>query len=269
MIELISHEILLSHVFRFLDEQDMEKNVFQAIQNRNLSDLHFMVGTTKATVPTYIKNNKRFSLAAGLDAWLLPELKRLGFKLHKNLFCYAAEQGDVYMLKWLEEKGCEWNEKTITTVIQNHGNLYLCKWLKRKGCPWDGYTFFMATGYKGHRKMELLQWLLDNGCPWDTQTYSNAIMMDDMTTVKWLREHGCPWDAQAFLGAAIRENLDMMKWLKTSNCPWDERTYEVIVEAENHEILNWLIKNNCPTKRDFFDDESANSANDIDEETLM
>lgn len=254
MVELLSHDILLSNVFRFLDAQDVENNVLQAIKSKNISDLHFMVGTTKATVPTFIQDNKSFSIATGLDPLLLSELKRLGFKLHKDLFYYAAEQGKSDTLKWLEENGCDWREWTITTAIQEHESLSLCKWLKQKGCHWDDKTFFEASGcIPGIRKMELLQWLHDNRCPWDTQTYSKAVIMDDMTTVMWLRENGCPWEEQTFLGAAIRENLDMMRWLKLNNCPWDSRTYEVIVEAGNHEILDWLVENDCPTEEEDLD----------------
>ncbi len=257
MAELISHNILLSHVFRFLDVQDMENNVLQAIKSKNIANLHFMVGWTKATVPSFIKENKMFAIAADLDPLLLPELKRLGFKLHKDLFYYATEQGKKSdTLQWLEENGCEWREWTLNTAIQEHESLSLCKWLKQKGCSWDKHTFFEASGCSpGIRKMELLQWLHDNSCPWDTQTYSKAVMDNDMTTVKWLRENGCPWEEQTFLGAAIRENLDMMKWLNLNNCPWDSRTYEVIVEAGNREILDWLVENNCPTEEDDYEDE--------------
>jgi len=256
MAELISHNILLSHVFRFLDVQDMENNVLQAIKSKNIANLHFMVGWTKATVPSFIKENKMFAIAADLDPLLLPELKRLGFKLHKDLFYYAAEEGKSDTLQWLEENGCEWREWTLNTAIQEHESLSLCKWLKQKGRLWDEHTFFCASGCSpGIRKMELLQWLRENGCPWDAQTYSQAVMGDDMTTVKWLRGNGCPWEEQTFLGAAIRENLDMMKWLKLKNCPWDSRTYEVIVEAGNREILDWLVENNCPTEEDEYVDQ--------------
>ncbi len=254
MVELpyIPHHVILEHIFPFIDAYDMEKNVYDAVQSRNLSDLYFMVGRTKVTVPTFVSNNEIYSEKAGLHSILLPVLRNLGFKLSNRLFQLAAEKGNIKILDWLRDNDCPWHEQTFLTAI-NHGDLYLCMWLKRDGCPWDASTFFMAAGKNS--KLHILQWLQENGCPWDEQTYYPAVMEGNLDAVRWLRENGCPWDEQTFLAAALQENLDLMKWLLLNNCPWDYRTFDAISDSAisdrgNNMILEWLIENHCPTEED-------------------
>ncbi len=89
------------------------------------------------------------------------QLNKLMYPLTVETFGYAAENGNLDVMKWLKENGCPWDENTFKYAVV-HGNLENMKWLKENGCPWDEYTFANAI-INGN--FENIKWLEDNGCP--------------------------------------------------------------------------------------------------------
>jgi len=58
----------------------------------------------------------------------------------------AAGTGNVEMLRFLKENGCDWDVQTYYHAIQN-GHLEVVKWLKANGCPWEEQCFLSASSY--------------------------------------------------------------------------------------------------------------------------
>ena len=54
----------------------------------------------------------------------------------------AAGYGSLEMMKWLKEKGYEFDMVTFGCASEN-GNLDNLKWLKENGCTWN-----VETGYE-------------------------------------------------------------------------------------------------------------------------
>ena len=56
----------------------------------------------------------------------------------------AALNGNLELLKWLWQMGCEWDELTCSGAALN-GHLGVLKWLRENGCPWDKYVCQLAV----------------------------------------------------------------------------------------------------------------------------
>jgi phosphoserine aminotransferase len=50
---------------------------------------------------------------------------------------YAAENGNLEVLKWARENGCEWESNTCSCAAWN-GHLEVLKWAKNNGCVCGG-----------------------------------------------------------------------------------------------------------------------------------
>ena len=89
------------------------------------------------------------------------------------------------------------------------GNIMMLKWLNKKGCLWDSYTFASAALYGDLGNM--MSWLKDNDCYWDEYTFRNAAEHGSLVNLKWLKNNGCPWNGRTF--AAINGNIENLNWL--------------------------------------------------------
>lgn len=82
--------------------------------------------------------------------------------LHPDLCTEAIEEyGDLELLKYLHENGCDWNEETCIAAA-SYGYLNILKYLRKNGCPWNNDTAVFAT-CNGH--YALYDWTIANGCP--------------------------------------------------------------------------------------------------------
>ena len=85
-----------------------------------------------------------------------------------------------------------WNFKIIPnnklTVlcekIAKSGNLEVLKWARENGCEWNRSTCSNAA-FGGH--LEVLKWALSNGCEWNRYTCSNAALGGHLEVLKWAR----------------------------------------------------------------------------------
>ena len=169
-IPSLPYEIFLSDIIPFLSQNEMEKQVLQAIENRNLNDLYFFIGCTPTMVPSYLTCNPKYTEAAGFTL-ILPVLHFLGFSLSTKIFDAAANIGNLVIMKWLKLINCPWSERTFA-ISAKQGNLEIMKWLKENGCPWNDWAFLIAAKY-GH--LEVIKWLKESGCPWSEKTFKWAV----------------------------------------------------------------------------------------------
>src|SRR6201996_5510443 len=99
---------------------------------------------------------------------LLKKLLHFNFKYNKYVSYGAAFNGDLEVLKWARENGCDWNSNTCTWAAEN-GHLEVLKWARENGCDWDSSTCSRAA-LNGH--LEVLKWARKNACDWNFRTCS-------------------------------------------------------------------------------------------------
>jgi hypothetical protein len=133
-----------------------------------------------------------------------------------------------------------WNENIMSGAVKN---FFLVKWLKENGCPWNEYTCSGAA-YIGN--FELLKWARENGCPWDKKTCSNAARGGHFEILKWCRENKCPWDESTCCFAADSNHFEILQWARKNGCPWNNFTTTYAAMSGNFKIVKWAIENGCP-----------------------
>ncbi len=105
-----------------------------------------------------------------------------------SLCTWAAEEGQLEILKWLRENGAPWNEYTCAWAAHD-GDLEMLQWARANGCPLSVHTCAYAV-WGGH--LEVLQWARANGCPWDYRTRANAAANGHTELLSWARANGAP-----------------------------------------------------------------------------
>ena len=134
------------------------------------------------------------SIAGAVNGLQLKSLKYLYEKgicdnrtlVKKNIITTAileasifATESDAYLLeclKYLHEKGCPFDEKTIRAAIA--ARKFKCiKFLRENGCQWDVeswyrliYDFDSNNGNCFKETIPILKYLVVNQCPWPLQT---------------------------------------------------------------------------------------------------
>jgi hypothetical protein len=122
------------------------------------------------------------------------------------------------------------------------GRLRVLRWLRERGAEWNAQVTQLAAG-SGH--LELLQWARTHGAPWAAESvmYSAAASSDYQMLAWAAGVAGLPLTAAACAGAACFGALPMLQWLREWGCPWDER---VVVDSGSEELLRWALVNGCP-----------------------
>lgn len=176
-----------------------------------------------------------------------------------NIVNEAAKAGHLTVVKWLFERGCQWN-KSICECAAESGNLELVKWVIDRI---DGEQYIpdiMTLQYATTSEhFEVLKWLQQNGMPPEKLIFPCGFAAKDgrMDLIKLYRDIGCPWDIWMFSHAAEGGHLDILKWLK-DQLDNDELTLATVdyatvcTHAQVHAaskghliVLEWLIDNGC------------------------
>ena len=163
-------------------------------------------------------------------------------------FCSeVAQTNKLELLKWArEEKGCEWDERTIGDVA-HQGNLDMLKYCVANQCPMNEETCAYAA-ISG--ELECLKYLHEQvKAPWDSHTAVVAGLSGHLHILEYLVEREYDkFNAWACGNAAENGHLDCLKFLhETAKAPWDSLAVYVAHENNKHsECLQYLLDNNCP-----------------------
>ena len=114
-----------------------------------------------------------------------------------------------------------WDKWTCARAAGS-GNLEMLKWARQNGCDWDYETCLYAT-----RNLEILKWARENGCDWDGNTCLNAAKSGKLEMLKWPRQNGCPWNTYWCQEEAIQQgHFEVERWIKQNDClPYDGIVY--------------------------------------------
>ena len=168
-----------------------------------------------------------------------------------NRACRGALK-EVEAVRWLMSQGEEWENVLVDPSERRYavcekaardGQLEVLKWARDRGCDWNSATCAWAAGM-GH--LEVLQWARENGCEWDKDTCTYAAKGGHLEVLQWARENGCEWDEETCAKAAKGGHLDVLKWARENGCEWDDDTCAEAAEGGHLEVLQWARENGCP-----------------------
>ena len=122
-------------------------------------------------------------------------------KVCKVALYRACSDGDVPCLRALwGDDGDPWADAIKTDQLAGEaaargGQVTVLEWAWEHGCQWaDGTGICRATAGGGH--LGVLQWAREHGCPWDAGTCLAAAGGGHVGVLQWAREHGCHWVAR-------------------------------------------------------------------------
>ena len=191
----------------------------------------------------------------------------------QTLCTYAASFGSLNSLKYLHNKGYEWNEKTCIAAVRA-GSLECLKHAHENGCPWyisrtaqeacqNGkvdcleYIFNVApdvisslcySSAVGGGHLSCIVFLHENNklSLSNTNTTFMAVHCKQLHILKYLHEQGYEWKSNCCNKAVEQGNLECLKYLHENGCPWDEHTHQKAIQYNKPECVTYLEENGCP-----------------------
>jgi hypothetical protein len=112
------------------------------------------------------------------------------FTFDQEYFCWkVAETNDLKLLRWAREaKECDWDYKTSCTAALE-GNLVMLKYCVENGCEVHEGTCADAAE-NGH--LACLEYLRSKNCPWDERTCEDAHENNHMDILTYAVKNKCP-----------------------------------------------------------------------------
>jgi hypothetical protein len=112
------------------------------------------------------------------------------FTVNQEVFCWqVVETNDLKLLRWVrEEKECAWDWQTSCAAAYQ-GNLDMLKYCVENGCEVDEGT--CATAAKnGH--LACLEYLRSKNCPWDERVCQRAHENNHIDCLTYAVKNKCP-----------------------------------------------------------------------------
>jgi len=112
------------------------------------------------------------------------------FTLDQGYFCWrVTDTNDLKLLRWVrEEKECDWDYKTSVTAALN-GNLDMLKYSCENGCEVREGTCTTAAKY-GH--LACLEYLRSKNYPWDERVCEQAHKNNHIDILTYAVKNKCP-----------------------------------------------------------------------------
>jgi hypothetical protein len=131
-------------------------------------------------------------------------------------FYKVAQMNKLEYLVWAREvKNCDWDWRTIYWAAEQ-GNLAMVKFCVDNGCPMDEFACWCAAQY-GH--LDVLKYLHENDCPWDSDACRFAAQNGHLDVLKYLHEHDCPLSSGACYAAHFNNQIECLNYLIEQKCP--------------------------------------------------
>ena len=110
--------------------------------------------------------------------------------MNQEFFCsQVAYTEDLELLRWVREaKECAWDYRTSGTAAIL-GNLDMLKYCCENGCEVDARTCTDAA-YNGH--LDCLEYLRSKNCPWDERVCQRAHENDHIDVLTYAVKNKCP-----------------------------------------------------------------------------
>ena len=181
----------------------------------------------------------------------------------------AAKTGNLELVLWTRERGCDWDESTAAAAAES-GNLDVLRYVLENKCPYgsnlsihvaksgsiEGLKYIEELGLpirsgcygsaaeKGN--LELLEWLLQKGVPKTEFACDYAAAKGDLKTLKWLQENQFDWSQFTLENSA--PHPEIFKWLRSNGCPWGILTIPHIILEKNVDLSRWALEQGCTTE---------------------
>lgn len=162
-----------------------------------------------------------------------------GCSWDSTTFRGAAEGGHLDIITWAMERGCPAdNDPLICASAASGGNLEILKFLRDKGFQWDSFTVLYGAK-RGH--FDVIEYCLKERCPASSWAVHAAVSEHRFQMVKFLVAKGVPVDEGSCIAAARTGDIQILRYFKEelgyvvgNRCLKGARKYK------QQEMISWI-----------------------------
>ena len=187
-----------------------------------------------------------FSLAAELGNMdLVRFLHNAGCEMNRWACEKAARGGHLELLTWLRVMECEGTrDSSISYMAAGAGHLAVCQWARDHGCPWDTHAREAGAAARGGH-LHVLEWLGTQGCAWDSQVTWQAAKAGQLAAMQMAHSFGCPVNGMAAAAAARAGDVDALQWMRATAVVSDGEMDHFVVNGASSRghvhVLEWAL----------------------------
>lgn len=178
--------------------------------------------------------------------------------------CYAADGGQLTLLKKLISEGCAFNAEGVFEFAVEAGQFSVVEWINEVYHiePNSAYIDMAALCWR----REIIVWLRALGCDWSDNVYSMALVKAGehfvlqeavLDIFDWLFDQGCPVSEAVFREClkvqAYHDMLEVIEWFVTKGIKLasfePNELYKIVIESANVNVELVMIRifnKKCP-----------------------
>lgn len=210
--------------------------IYKEIANKCDNCMRAMLGMTSNKMMNICVDKKLKNVRLVNEASRLGYLKLTkwcvyhGYCVNTITCAYAAYSGNIGLVQWLREIGCNW-DTSVLGMAAFGGKLEMLKYLKTKQIG------KLETYHKSIIRFAKLKEYIFN-TRWFTAPCLNAALGGHLKVLMWLLSNNCCKSKSICLNAVLSGNIEVVKWTKENGCMW--RKKYICSYAENIETLTYL-----------------------------
>lgn len=159
----------------------------------------------------------------------------------------CAKAGYMGLIAWACENGCTLDVRACNYAAEN-GNLALLKYLRESRSPWSSETCVLAAK-SGCTKTFL--WVLNNDCNWSFEAVSIAAELGHLDILKCAKEIGfLTRDSIHYCDRATqRAQREVLEWAEENGFEWSTRAIEGMWLSGDLDFIEWVTKRYPPASQ--------------------
>lgn len=173
------------------------------------------------------------------------------YDLDESYMDAVVESGQLEYLKYLHERGIDWDDRVTTTAVENR-NVEMLKYAHENGCPIDEDIFNNDDYAYSTTSLECIKYLHDIGikCEW---ACNEAAENGDIELLTFAHENGYKWNYEVTHKCIIRDDDICLNYAIKNGCPYkwiNGDIYDTVMYLDAIKCLVCLIENKIPFDRD-------------------
>jgi hypothetical protein len=135
-----------------------------------------------------------------------------------QLWKLQQKRGDMMMLKYLHDTGCEWDER-VSYGAAEYNQLAAIEWLHEIGCPLNFHEATEIAAYYGY--LDMVIYLVTHREVMAAEQWTDLLNIagarEHLEVAKWLRSKGTEWPT-VLKYDGFEWSYHMLKWARAEGC---------------------------------------------------
>lgn len=231
---------LCIHTAVYLNVKDVDELIDEFV---------WKIGETSETFLKFFEDEKKFRYSRNVNPLAaLAKTYKLREKEQMSIILYQELSKRFIGTFSCEKAHGRWNKPYRIPCAASAGNLRLLKYFREQGCDWDDACFFSARF--GH--LQCLKYAHENGCEWDHRIYTCCADGGHIDCFEYALKNNCPGDPKCrwiCIMAAQQGHLELLKYAHSRGFPLHPLALHQAARAKHLNILEYICKHSEVTGR--------------------